>query len=289
MTLQRVLTAAVLIPVVVIAIVWGPDWVVGALLALVVLLAVAEFLSLAALAGYQGYVRWTLLGALAVVLAQWQSIQIERHPLAGGIVLVARGGWAEVSLDRVLIAFAVGIAVAAALGRRTIREILPGAAASAAGVLLVALPFSYLLRFYGLPQGQRWLLFLLVVIWAGDTAAYLVGRAFGRLPMAPQLSPKKTWEGAAANLVASLIAGGAFLPWLHFPLGCLLGAAALANLAGQFGDLLESAYKRAAGVKDSGLLLPGHGGMLDRIDSLILAAPVAWLWVDWFVRANYRG
>jgi phosphatidate cytidylyltransferase len=285
-TLERVLTAAVMIPIVVVAVLWGPDWVVGALVALVALLAVSEFLRLAELAGHRGYARWTLLCALGLVFAQWQAIRVERHALPGGVLLLHDAP--RITLEGVLAAFVIGIALAGALGRRAIREILPGAAASAAALLLVAFPFSYLLRLYGAPDGPRWVLFVLVVIWAGDTGAYLVGRSIGRLPMAPQLSPKKTWEGAAGNMAASLVAGAVFLRWLDAPLVSLLVGAALVNVAGQFGDLLESAYKRAAGVKDSGVLLPGHGGMLDRIDSLIFAAPVAWWYVAWLVRANFR-
>ena len=94
--------------------------------------------------------------------------------------------------------------------------------------------------------------------------------------MAPQLSPKKTWEGAAANLLGSLLVGVASARWLHFDAAQMVVMAGLANVAGQAGDLLESAYKRSAGVKDSGHAAAGHGGMLDRIDALILAAPVVW-------------
>ena len=104
--------------------------------------------------------------------------------------------------------------------------------------------------------------------------------------MAPQLSPKKTWEGAAANLLSSLAVAFVFARWMNVPLLVLVGGAALGNIAGQVGDLLESAYKRSAGAKDSGGLLPGHGGVLDRIDALILAAPVVWYyfslpWMFW--------
>jgi phosphatidate cytidylyltransferase len=95
--------------------------------------------------------------------------------------------------------------------------------------------------------------------------------------MAPALSPKKTWEGAIANLLASLLVAVLFARWMQADIASLLVLAALANIAGQMGDLIESAYKRGAVVKDSGALLPGHGGMLDRVDSLILAAPVVWI------------
>jgi phosphatidate cytidylyltransferase len=101
--------------------------------------------------------------------------------------------------------------------------------------------------------------------------------------MAPVLSPKKTWEGAVANVVAALIVGGLFARWLGLELTEVAGLSVLANVAGQIGDLAESALKRAAGVKDSGSLLPGHGGMLDRVDSLLFALPVIWGYV-WFLQ-----
>jgi len=158
---------------------------------------------------------------------------------------------------------------------------------------------------------QQWagaflILYLLLVVWSGDIFAYFVGKSMGRHLMAPRISPKKTWEGAAASLIASLAVGGslfyyasqvstAFLQWgliqrrdgmfgLERPalLPILLLTAAL-NIAAQLGDLVESIIKRGAGVKDSGSILPGHGGMLDRIDALLFAAPVLWIWAAWRV------
>jgi phosphatidate cytidylyltransferase len=125
------------------------------------------------------------------------------------------------------------------------------------------------------------LLFALVITWVGDTAAYFVGRWIGKHALAPHLSPKKTWEGTVASFLGSLIVAVVFVRWIHAPLQYLLGMAAVGNVAGQVGDLLESAYKRSAGIKDSGSLLPGHGGVLDRIDALILAIPVVWYYWIW--------
>jgi phosphatidate cytidylyltransferase len=119
-----------------------------------------------------------------------------------------------------------------------------------------------------------------VITWTGDTVAYFVGRAIGKHPSAPILSPKKTWEGAVGGFVGSLLVGVAFSKWTGIAMGQTLAMAAVGNVAGQVGDLLESAYKRSAGVKDSGTLLPGHGGILDRIDALILAIPVVcYYWI----------
>jgi phosphatidate cytidylyltransferase len=127
--------------------------------------------------------------------------------------------------------------------------------------------------------GRRILLFALAITWAADTVAYFAGRAFGKHPLAPHISPKKTWEGSLAGLIGSLAVAYAFHFWLTIPLPHLLAMATLGNIAGQMGDLLESAYKRSAGVKDSGSLLPGHGGILDRIDGLILCIPVIWYYL----------
>jgi phosphatidate cytidylyltransferase len=154
---------------------------------------------------------------------------------------------------------------------------LPSAGISSSGLLLVAFPLTYAIRLHALgSEGPRLLLFVLVLIWASDSAAYFAGRAIGKHPFAPHLSPKKTWEGSIAGFASSIVVAFAFMRWLSVPIVILLGAAAVGNIAGQIGDLLESAYKRSAGVKDSGALLPGHGGMLDRIDALILAIPVVW-------------
>jgi len=137
-------------------------------------------------------------------------------------------------------------------------------------------------------NGPSLLAFLFCVVWAGDTVALYVGRAWGRHKIAPMLSPNKTWEGTVGSLTGSLLATGGLLGLAHFlssqwdsavlsypeEVWYWLILAVLVNAAAQAGDLAESALKRSAGVKDSGSLLPGHGGVLDRIDALIVAAPV---------------
>jgi phosphatidate cytidylyltransferase len=127
--------------------------------------------------------------------------------------------------------------------------------------------------------GTRLLVLLFLVIWAGDICAYLVGRPLGRRPFFPRISPRKTVEGALAGLAGSLLAAWAFVHWFWkaADLKTVILMAGWVALAGQIGDLVESALKRAAKQKDSGTLLPGHGGFLDRIDSLIFGAPALWL------------
>ena len=138
----------------------------------------------------------------------------------------------------------------------------------AAGVFYIAVPLSCLLWLRGMTDGRESVLFLVVVIWATDIGAYLVGRLVGGPKLAPVLSPGKTWSGAAGGLASSLLAGLVVPPGMPV-LALLLGVAC------QAGDLLESGIKRHVGVKDSGHLIPGHGGLLDRLDGLLAAAPVA--------------
>ncbi|HVH69879.1 MAG TPA: phosphatidate cytidylyltransferase, partial [Candidatus Dormibacteraeota bacterium] len=197
------------------------------------------------------------------------------YNLAGGLIAYQRSSW--LSLDAVFFLFVLGIAGLTLGTRRPLVEGLPAAGISSSGLILVAFPLSFAIPLRGVKgQGPALLLFALAIVWVGDTTAYFVGRAIGKRPFAPHLSPKKTWEGAVAGFLGSLLVAFGFMPWVNVPLVHLLGMAALGNVAGQVGDLLESGYKRSAGIKDSGSLLPGHGGVLDRIDALILAIPVVW-------------
>jgi len=291
MTFTRVLTAAVLLPIVVGGVWWGPTWLVAALVGLVALLALYEFFRLGERVGLRGYPRWTAACAAWLIFEQWAAGQVETWRIGGGLNVVRAAGSAIVPLELVFVVFVLG-AAAIALGRGRAPEapggeVLPAVGISGAGLLFVALPLSYLVRLHGVDRsGPKLLLFVLALVWAGDTLAYFVGRAIGRLPMAPVLSPKKTWEGAAANVIGSFLVAVLFARWLEIETLHLLVVAGLANVAGQVGDLLESAYKRSAGVKDSGALLPGHGGMLDRIDSLIFAGPVVWCYFGMILRGR---
>jgi phosphatidate cytidylyltransferase len=159
---------------------------------------------------------------------------------------------------------------------------LAGAGSTAFGVLSVALPATTLcfLRHYS----PRAVLFLLLLVWVCDSCAYYFGRRFGAHRLAPVVSPKKSWEGSIAGFVGATAFGAAAGTWWFLPefgpaLGALAGA--LASTAGQLGDLVESLWKRGAGVKDSGTFLPGHGGFFDRIDSLLFAGPVVAAFVAW--------
>jgi phosphatidate cytidylyltransferase len=280
MTWKRVATAAVLIPLVVGLVWFGSTAWVALATALVMEIALFEYFSMGDAIGHRAYRFWTAACALMLVYAQWMAAIEPTYQLAGGLALhreIGRFASGLVSVQGIFFVFVLGVAALTLGTKRPLVEALPAAGISASGLLLVAFPLTFALRLHGLSEeGPRLLLFALTIVWAGDSVAYFVGRAIGKHPLAPHLSPKKTWEGTVASLVGSLLVGILFARWLSAPLPHLLAMAGAGNIGGQAGDLLESAYKRSAGVKDSGGLLPGHGGVLDRIDGLILAIPVVW-------------
>jgi phosphatidate cytidylyltransferase len=280
MTWKRVATAVVLIPAVVGLVLWGSTAVVALAVALILLLSVFEFFSLGDAIGHRAYRYWTAVCALLLVYVQYLAAVSPVHELPGGLSFHRQMGRFTGGLPTVqgaFFLFLMGVAALTLWTRRPLVEALPAAGISSSGLLLVAFPLTYAIRLHGLgAEGPRLLLFALVIIWVADTLAYFVGRSIGKHALAPHLSPKKTWEGTVASFAGSLLVAALFTRWLSAPLPHLLGMAAVGNVAGQMGDLLESAYKRSAGVKDSGGLLPGHGGVLDRVDALILAIPVVW-------------
>lgn len=246
--MKRIFTALVLIPLVSYVALWGPLWLCVAVIALVALLCYHEYAAIVAAhgisrPGYVGYV-----AGLLVLLVERQEV-----------------------LALTLLAL---LALSLALRAGDLARALPGAAALFFGVV-------YIFGAWRCAIGLRiaspfWLFFALVLSWAGDSAAYYVGRSFGRHKLSPRLSPAKSWEGSAASLLASLVVGVLYLGWLlpAVSVGGRVAVSALGNLAGQLGDLSESAIKRGADLKDSGNLLPGHGGWLDRVDSTLFAMPV---------------
>jgi phosphatidate cytidylyltransferase len=283
MTWKRVATAAVLIPFAVGLVLWGSTAMVALATALVTLLALFEYFALGEAIGHRAYRIWTGACALLLIFAQW-LLSVAARPLPEDLVIYERNLWRSVGVstfEAVFFLFVLGIAAVTLFTRRPLVEALPAAGISCSGFILVAFPLSFAIRIHSVETvGPALLLFAMVIIWVGDTAAYFVGRSIGKYKLAPHLSPKKTWEGTVASFLGSLIVAIVFSRYMMVPLPHLLGMAAVGNVAGQVGDLLESAYKRSAGIKDSGSILPGHGGVLDRIDALILAIPVVWYyWV----------
>ena len=294
--LKRVLTAVVLIPIVLLLVLWAPVPALAAVAALVALLAIQELLKLAE--------------AYGIVPLQWPTYIF----VAAFFLLLALSGDGKPLLSTTIFVYTAGFAAAispfffasAAMRRFDLKSAFPSALVSSFAFAYIALPMAMLVQTRQQWAGAYWVLFVLLVVWAGDIFAYFVGRSVGRSLMSPRISPKKTWEGALASLAASLIVG--ILLYKHAlpissgllnahlierrdglfalekqPLWPILLLSAAINIAAQLGDLVESLIKRGAGAKDSGSLLPGHGGMLDRIDALLLAAPVLWYYASWRV------
>jgi len=151
-----------------------------------------------------------------------------------------------------------------------------------AGVLYIGWLLSYLVSLRGLEDGRNWIFLALFTTFASDTAAFFIGRALGRHPLAPNISPGKTWEGAVGGVLGAVLVSLFFVlptplslnPYLNWGQAILLGL--LVSVFGQIGDLTESLLKRNVGVKDSGTLIPGHGGVLDRVDSIVFAGVVVY-------------
>jgi len=273
----RFLTALLLIPPVIYLIGWSPKWLLLAAEIAVVELCLYEFFGLC---GHADFKPLSMLGYLA-----------------GAAICAVRaaepGGSAFYSLLLLVALVLITLTLALATSR-DLQSYLGTVAATLFGVVYVALGLSCIipLRFSHLSQGvlrvegtpdaaggRNLLLLLFLVIWADDTCAYLVGRTIGRNMLFPSISPKKTLEGSVAGLGGSLLVAWGFtnLVWQTASLKKVMLLAALVALFGQIGDLAESAMKRGASVKDSGSVLPGHGGLLDRVDSLLFGAPVLWL------------
>lgn len=267
--MQRLLTAAVLTPLMLLALfkLPGPWWFV--LVALLIDVAVYEYIQI--VRGRAPHAPLLLLLAAVPLTA-----------LAVSASLFEGGGL----LDPRLYLFTGGLLLSVGLGSLVLLSRVPLAETLAAlgilgfGVLYFALPIASL---HYLRQADPWLVFLLMaIVFLGDTAAYYIGSALGRHKMAPTVSPKKSWEGAVAGFVTSVAAAAVWSAWKLNRVDLeLLAVAAVTALAAQAGDLVESMIKRGAGVKDSGHILPGHGGMLDRLDAILFASPVLLLglWV----------
>lgn len=267
--MQRLLTGLILTPLVLLALfkLPGPWW--FALVAILVDLAVYEYIRI--VRGRAPHAPLMIL----LVLVPLTALAVSASLFEGGALLDPR-----LHLFTGGLLLSVGLASLVLLSRVPLAETLDALGILGFGVLYFALPISSM---HYLQQADPWLVFLVMaIVFLGDTAAYYVGSAIGRHKMAPVISPKKSWEGSVAGFVTSVAAAAV---WSFWKLGRvdpeLLAVAAVTTLAAQVGDLVESMIKRGAGVKDSGHLLPGHGGMLDRLDAMLFAAPVLLLglWV----------
>ena len=265
------MSAAVLVPPLVIALLLGGPWIV-AVVAIVTALAAWEVFELLASAGYPSLSWLGVVFAVALVLDP--AIGREVDPtgttlLATGTVLAAVGAFTRTDPREGLptwFATVFGALYASFLG--FIMRLADEAPAVPAGAPLASID-----------AGRGWIVLLVAGVWAYDTGAYFVGKRYGQRRFLTHLSPSKTYAGLIGGIVAATIVVGIALAALGQPPAAAIVLGPLLSLAAQAGDLAESMLKRAAGVKDSGRLIPGHGGILDRVDSFLFAAPVVTLYV----------
>jgi phosphatidate cytidylyltransferase len=293
--IKRIATAVVLIPLVLLLVLRAPLYVLAIVAGVVALLAIAEFLKLATHYAVQPltlatYAFVTVFFAYVIVASANRTPLMETTAVLYGLAVAA--------------ALAPFVFLSVAMRRSDLTSGYPAAAASAFAFGYIAIPMALLVEVRQQPAGAIWTIYTLLAVWAGDIFAYFVGKSLGRHRMSPQISPNKTWEGAAASILASVIVGTLWMQ--HAPgissallriglidrrdgmfgleqpqLWPIILLSAVVNIAAQLGDLVESLIKRGAGVKDSGAILPGHGGMLDRIDAMLFAVPVVWAYGAW--------
>jgi phosphatidate cytidylyltransferase len=278
--MKRILTALILIPLVLLLVFKAPLSALALVTLIVALLATHEYLHIVSHYDVVPFRRATIL-----LLVCYYAAAASLTPAPVTLALA--------SLPMFIGAF---IYLTASMTRPNLRESLPSAAMSFFALPYIGFSLASLMWIRLYLDGTFWLVVLFATVWAGDSVAMYVGKAFGRHKLAPRISPNKTWEGSIGSIVGSLVFAAGVLaarPWIlsHSTMLGFKGAGyepnvvhffalvVVLNIAGQLGDLVESVMKRGADVKDSGSLLPGHGGILDRIDALLFAAPVLWYYL----------
>lgn len=280
--LQRVLSAIILLPIIAL-IVWLGEPLVSITVASLAVVALHELFTLFRGGGYTprrsaGYLSVILFVVSAAVRARVQPLDWTGFALVTAILASLSVELPRRNRQQSLVHWALTLSGATYIGwtlahfvllRALTQPLMPGA------------PLGVL----GLEPGAAWIVFVLTVTFTSDTGAYFTGRALGRHKMAPYISPKKSWEGALGGLITATAVGALLVPLLGLPimmaLGALLGV--IGSITGQAGDLAESLIKRQVNIKDSGNIIPGHGGILDRIDSLLFTAPVLYYMIVIFL------
>ncbi len=262
MHLKRWITAIIAVPLIFLFVFSGPIFLLYLLLSAAALLALKEYFRIA----FKGNETHSIYFTLPAYI---ESIGII------GSVCYGR-------FDLVLVILCLNLILTGLISMplfKTKRQLPDMIAKQSLSLVYIPLFISFLLLLRQDPEGRGWVFFVLCLVAAGDVGAYYVGSYLGKHKLCPAVSPNKTIEGSMGGILANLLIGilfsKFFIESLNLPLALIISV--IVGLAGQLGDLFESEFKRAADIKDSGNLLPGHGGMLDRIDALLFASPVAYL------------
>jgi phosphatidate cytidylyltransferase len=258
---DRIITALILAPLLLWIVLWAPTHVAIAAFTIAILIGAWEWSQFCGLTSAVTRVRYVLLVAACLFLA-WRYAA---NPVVLRWILIGASVWWVIAL--------LWLAFAPQRGQVWL------AALAGLPVLVPTWTAISLLRQHS--NGPALTLFLLLLIFSADIGAYFAGRSFGKLKLAPKVSPGKTWEGAIGGLIAAAAVAASGAYWFHFDLMAFMGLSTAVAAISIVGDLTESMFKRHVGLKDSSKLLPGHGGMLDRIDSITAAAPVFALGLIW--------
>ena len=266
MRFAREITALVAAPVAIWINGWGPEWFFNGTIAVIAVLALHEFLSLGKAKGYDV----PSILCIAIMLVIMASFILEQLSV-------------ELGMFTALLVIPAWYVVA----RKNLENSLPSSAIAVLATTYVGMLGGSLIRLHNdFPEGSKLVFFLLLVVWLGDSGAYYVGKTFGKHKLSPHISPKKTIEGLVGGIAASIITAVVihFTFFETFPLLHAIIAGVILSFAGVVGDLAESMWKRSAAVKDSGTLIPGHGGFLDRFDSILFTAPILYTYWALLVR-----
>ncbi len=258
MRYAREITAAIGAPIAIWVIGWAPVYVFNAAIALIAVLALHEFLSLGKAKGFDVPIVLCILIMLVIMAAFiLDDLSVELGMFTALLVIPASYVFSH---------------------QKPLEDSLPSSAIAVLATTYVGMLGGSLIRLHNdFPkEGSKLVFFLLLVVWLGDSGAYYVGKTLGKHKMSPRISPKKTIEGGIGGIIASIITALVihFTFFKTFPLVHAIIAGVLLSVAGMIGDLAESMWKRSAAVKDSGTLIPGHGGFLDRFDSIFFTAPI---------------
>lgn len=259
--LKRTMTIIIGVPLVFLAILWKefPFFIV---IIIIALLGLRELYSMARKQGYKPlYILGAILTSYFILISVYDIYSLNYY------------------IENIVITFFIILSFIIQLFKKDYSKVLTEISITIFGSIYLGYLFSFILKIKDLPNGNYFLISLLIITWANDTGAYLIGTKLGKNKIFPKISPKKTIEGSIGGIIFGIASTFAFKSWLNLTFYELLSLGLIISIIAQLGDLFESVLKRGSGIKDSGTLVPGHGGILDCLDSLMFTAPVFYYYI----------